>query len=120
MNQGIKEDCRVWGRYIATDGSGWSSRNALDRVIKEGPAAGSGSFRDAPLPIRHSCPSEVMYVHRAYVNEMTADEKAVFYLHFAVSGKPAMKAKVLGLSTATYYRRLGVAFSVVAGFAEFD
>jgi len=117
VDQGLKEDSKAWGAYMRMEFSGHNRTGILGKVKDEAWGASSGR-PGASLPIPHSCPPRLMYIHRAYVNDMNDEESRVFYAQFVPKGSPKQKAAALGMSVPTMYRRLDAAMNKIPRGAE--
>ena len=114
----VRDELRSWGTVIGRRPNGWPSLSMLGRIIKQGPdGARAGGKRDF-VPLGISMGKKVLAAHRI-VQTMPYEIRQVVYAKYVVRGvRDSERAKVLKLSTKTFYTRLDNAHYFFAGRAE--
>jgi len=103
---GIAND---WGRYMRKMPNGWPHRSLAGTMAEEGAVGAAIKCHMQVVPIRDT-PADVLEFHNAW-RFSEPEVKSITYVFYYLRGDVQSKAKALGISRATLYRKVGDAHS---------
>lgn len=113
VDKQIKEDCKEWGRSKRHKDRAFPRRGVLGRFLDEGWGVSARSWGTDFVPNVDFSSARTRQIDEIWRGKMTERQANVFYLRFVAKGSPKEKAEALGISTASFYRDLDEALSLI-------
>lgn len=94
-----------WGRYRRKNPNGWPHRSLAGTLAEEGDVGAAIKCHSQVVPIRDT-PADILEYHNAWRLMESGPKEWLFVFH-VLRGDVNDKANALGMSRATFYRRVG-------------
>jgi hypothetical protein len=97
-----------WGRWRRKLPSGWPHRSLAGTIAEEGSVGAAIKAHMQAIPIRDDTRADVLEFHNAW-RLAKSETKTMIFVHHYLRGDVNDKAAALGVSRATFYRRVDAA-----------
>jgi hypothetical protein len=94
-----------WGRYRRQHPNGWPHRSLAGTIAEEGSVGAAIKCHAQVIPIRDA-PADILEYHNAW-RLMEPGPKELLFVFHVLRGDANDKARALGMSRATFYRKVG-------------
>lgn len=102
----------TWGRWARVrESTGWPSETPISRLRRYGAGAVGGGSRAAVEPAEAVLTGERLVLAIGREHPQGDDMQAVLVAHFTQPGPAPRRARSVGMSLRTYYRRLNEALA---------